>query len=54
MSEKFLPEPIFPSVQDYMMYCLGKSLDHSHIRTVASIIPAESQGGGLWLIYSVG
>ena len=42
----FLPEPISPSAQDYMMYCLSKSLDHSHIRTVASILSAESQGGG--------
>lgn len=45
MSEKFLPEPISPSAQDYMMYCFGKSFDHSHIRTVASIKPAKRQGG---------
>lgn len=46
MSEKFLPKPISPSAQEYMMYYLGKSLERSHIRTVASIISLESQGGG--------
>lgn len=49
---KYLFKPTSPSAQGYMVYYLGKNLDHSNIRPVASTTSAERQSKGM--VYSVG